>query len=89
MKLTSLATVHKHITTLEKKGFIRRGYNQSRSIEIVQLPKSVKDQVMERRFRNCLWWGASRPADRWKLWKNARLYRLGILRAEGILLCCR
>ncbi|HVH59916.1 MAG TPA: hypothetical protein VM709_06270, partial [Candidatus Sulfotelmatobacter sp.] len=41
MKLTSLATVHKHVTTLEKKGFIRRGYNQSRSIEIVQLPKPV------------------------------------------------
>src|ERR1700757_1372232 len=38
LKLTSLATVHKHISTLEKKGFIRRGYNQSRSIEIVQLP---------------------------------------------------
>src|ERR1700747_2925883 len=36
LKLTSLATVHKHITTLEKKGFIRRGYNQSRSIEILQ-----------------------------------------------------
>src|SRR3979411_1204201 len=50
MKLTSLATVHKHISTLEKKGFIRRGYNQSRSIEIVQLPKPVKDQVMERRL---------------------------------------
>src|ERR1700694_3312899 len=48
MKLTSLATVHKHITTLEKKGFIRRGYNQSRSIEILQLPESVKDQVIER-----------------------------------------
>src|SRR5258705_10722788 len=51
MKLTSLATVHKHITTLKKKGFIRRGYNQSRSIEIVQLPKSVKDQVMERKIQ--------------------------------------
>src|ERR1700752_5228264 len=41
LKLTSLATVHKHISTLEKKGFIRRGYNQSRSIEIVQFPKPV------------------------------------------------
>ena len=50
LKLNSLATVHKHISTLEKKGFIRRGYNQSRSIEIVQLPKPVKDQVMERRL---------------------------------------
>src|SRR5712692_9904366 len=51
LKLTSLATVHKHITTLEKKGFIRRGYNQSRSIEIVQLPKSVKDQVIDRKLQ--------------------------------------
>ena len=49
--LSSLATVHKHISTLEKKGFIRRGYNQSRSIEIVQLPKSVKEQVIERRVQ--------------------------------------
>jgi len=48
MKLTSLATVHKHLSTLEKKGFIRRGYNQSRSIEVVQLPKPVRDQVIER-----------------------------------------
>jgi len=48
MKLTSLATVHKHLSTLEKKGFIRRGYNQSRSIEVVQLPKPVREQVIER-----------------------------------------
>jgi len=48
LKLTSLATVHKHITTLEKKGFLRRGYNQSRSIEVLQLPKPVREQVIER-----------------------------------------
>ena len=48
LKLTSLATVHKHITTLEKKGFIRRGYNQSRSIEVMQLPRPVREQVIER-----------------------------------------
>lgn len=47
-ELTSLATVHKHIATLEKKGFIRRGYNQSRSIEVMQLPKPVREQVMDR-----------------------------------------
>jgi repressor LexA len=35
LNLSSLATVHKHINTLEKKGFIRRDYNRSRSIEIV------------------------------------------------------
>ena len=48
LRLTSLATVHKHVTTLERKGFVRRGYNRSRSIEVVQLPKSVREQVLER-----------------------------------------
>ncbi len=46
--LTSLATVHKHIATLERKGYIRRGYNQSRSIEVLQLPRPVREQVIER-----------------------------------------
>jgi len=41
LKLSSLATVHKHMQTLEKKGFIRRGYNQSRSVEVVAIPGSV------------------------------------------------
>ena len=49
LKLTSLATVHKHLSTLERKGFIRRGYNQSRSIEVVQLPKPVREEILERR----------------------------------------
>src|SRR5271156_168631 len=48
LKLTSLATVHKHISTLERKGFIRRGYNQSRSIEVMQLPKPVREQLLDR-----------------------------------------
>jgi len=49
LKLTSLATVHKHMQTLERKGFVRRGYNQSRSIEIMQMPKPVSEQVVARR----------------------------------------
>ena len=48
LKLTSLATVHKHLSTLEKKGFIRRGYNQSRSIEVIQLPKQVREEILDR-----------------------------------------
>lgn len=48
LRLTSLATIHKHLSTLERKGFIRRGYNQSRSIEITQLPKPVREQVIKR-----------------------------------------
>ena len=39
--LSSLATVHKHMQTLEKKGFIRRSYNQSRSVEVVAVPGYV------------------------------------------------
>jgi repressor LexA len=39
--LSSLATVHKHMETLEKKGFIRRGHNQSRSVEVVAIPGTV------------------------------------------------
>jgi len=35
LNLSSLATVHKHVKTLEAKGFIHRGFNQSRSIEVV------------------------------------------------------
>jgi repressor LexA len=41
LELSSLATVHKHMQTLEKKGFIRRGYNQSRSVEVVAIPSAV------------------------------------------------
>jgi repressor LexA len=31
----SLATVHEHVSNLERKGYIRKAYNQSRSIEVV------------------------------------------------------
>jgi repressor LexA len=33
--LSSLATVHKHLTNLQEKGFIKRAWNRSRSIELV------------------------------------------------------
>src|SRR2546421_12613439 len=31
----SLATVHEHLTNLERKGYIRRAHNESRGIEVV------------------------------------------------------
>jgi repressor LexA len=34
--LASLATVHKHVSALEAKHYLKRGYNQSRSLEIAQ-----------------------------------------------------
>ncbi|HEX5872739.1 MAG TPA: transcriptional repressor LexA, partial [Longimicrobium sp.] len=32
----SLATVHEHLTNLEQKGFLRKNYNKSRSLEVVR-----------------------------------------------------
>ncbi|HUP03261.1 MAG TPA: transcriptional repressor LexA [Bryobacteraceae bacterium] len=34
LELASLATVHKHISVLQSKGYLTRGYNQSRSLEV-------------------------------------------------------
>lgn len=49
LKLSSLATVHKHISTLERKGYLRRGYNRSRSIE--PGPKYLLEQRRSRQER--------------------------------------
>jgi repressor LexA len=34
MELASLATVHKHISALEAKNYLKRGFNRSRSLEL-------------------------------------------------------
>jgi repressor LexA len=34
LDLSSLATVHKHVCALETKNYLRRGFNQSRSLEL-------------------------------------------------------
>src|ERR1043165_3576295 len=44
MGLSSLATVHKHITNLEKKGLLRRDYNRSRSIDVLPIRGMFKRQ---------------------------------------------
>lgn len=50
--LSSLATVHKHVENLEKKGFIRRGYNRSRSIDVIALPGLVPFEARKVRRRS-------------------------------------
>jgi len=40
--LSSLATVHKHITNLEQKGILKRDYNRSRSIDLLPLKSRAK-----------------------------------------------
>jgi len=42
LALTSLATVHKHIQALDTKGYLKRGFNQSRSLEIA--PKYLDER---------------------------------------------
>jgi len=42
--LSSLATVHKHVTNLEKKGLLRRDYNRSRSIDVLPVRGLFKRQ---------------------------------------------
>lgn len=42
LELASLATVHKHISVLEAKSYLKRGFNQSRSLELA--PKYLQEQ---------------------------------------------
>lgn len=45
MGLRSLATVHKHISNLERKGILKRDYNRSRSIDLLAvkgIPRRAK-----------------------------------------------
>jgi repressor LexA len=46
LSLKSLATVHKHITNLQKKGLLLRAHNRSRSIDV--LPPRSKSRQAER-----------------------------------------
>lgn len=40
-RFRSLATVHEHLTNLERKGYIQRGHNESRSITLAPPPGHV------------------------------------------------
>jgi repressor LexA len=45
LDLSSLATVHKHITNLEKKGLLTRDFNRSRSIDLVPAKGRLKQAM--------------------------------------------
>jgi repressor LexA len=45
MGLNSLATVHKHVTNLEKKGLLTRNYNCSRSIDLLPPRGKLKQSI--------------------------------------------
>src|SRR5271156_1582460 len=65
LDLSSLATVHKHVCALETKNYLRRGFNQSRSLELApRYCKSIGAPVPQRwKFR---FWAESPPDCRLK-----------------------
>jgi repressor LexA len=65
LQLASLATVHKHISVLESKNYLKRGFNKSRSLELttkyVVEPRRPKAQVLEIPMRGQI--AAGTPVD--------------------------
>jgi repressor LexA len=53
LSLASLATVHKHILALESKQYLKRGFNQSRSLEIA--PKYYAEQRQHKQAAEPSW----------------------------------
>jgi repressor LexA len=46
LNLASIATIHKHISALEKKNYLQRSHNQSRSIDVA--PRYLQEQRRNR-----------------------------------------
>src|SRR5258708_14812104 len=46
LNLASLATVHKHINALETKNYLKKAFNQSRSVDVA--PKYLQEQRRQR-----------------------------------------
>src|ERR1700681_2823994 len=53
LDLASLATVHKHILALESKQYLKRGFNQSRSLEVS--PKYYAEQRQHKQASQPAW----------------------------------
>ena len=50
--LASLATVHKHMNTLQGKGYIRRDLNRSRSIEVINREPMIEANALRAESEN-------------------------------------
>ena len=72
LDLASLATVHKHISALEAKNYLKRGFNQSRSLELAPKYRAGAAAHAGRRRWRSRCWGASPPARRWSRWSSAK-----------------
>ena len=83
MGLKSLATVHKHITNLEKKGLLDRVHNRSRSIDLLP-PGSRTRSSLKLPLA-----GVLRLELRWRRWKRRRPSRWPMLSATAMSLPLR
>jgi len=65
LQLASLATVHKHISVLESKSYLKRGFNKSRSLELTAKyssePRRTKPASLEIPLRGRI--AAGTPVD--------------------------
>jgi len=65
LQLASLATVHKHVSVLESKSYLKRGFNKSRSLELTSKylsePRRPRATVVEIPFRGQI--AAGTPVD--------------------------
>lgn len=65
LQLASLATVHKHVSVLEAKSYLKRGFNQSRSLELtpkyVPEPRRPRPAALEIPLRG--WIAAGSPVE--------------------------
>ena len=51
LDLRSKSGIHRLITALEERGFIRRLPNRARALEVIRLPEAVSPQIRQRGFR--------------------------------------
>ena len=86
-KYGSLATVHEHLSNLERKGYIRKSYNESRSIEMIPETGSMSETTLPLLGRVAAGLPIEAVADRESLSVPQDMVRSGkdnfVLRVEG------
>ncbi len=53
--LSSVATVHKHVSHLVEKGYLQKAWNRSRSVELVSAPAAQIEQLPLPRSQSRPW----------------------------------
>ena len=93
--LSSLATVHKHVSNLEEKGLLKRDYNRSRSIDLLK-PRGRMKQALAGSMAAVATGGLTLPlmgriaaGRRWRHWRIPSRFRSRTSPARKMFMCCR